>query len=139
MAKAESDLRPVPGADVARAPLVIGERCGRRKATHTPTPWVNHSGHLMLMGPSIGFPAHPNGKAIAKFQTLADLDYAHRAVNAYQQIKDALGTDEDGDALIEVARNAHRAEQELAAIKPDDEPCHGPQDTTCDSCGLGSP
>ena len=32
-----------------------------------------------------------------------------------QRIKDALGTDEDGEALIEVARNAHTAEQVLAA------------------------
>lgn len=34
-----------------------------------------------------------------------------------QKIKDALGTAEDGDALIEVARNAHRAEMEWAAFK----------------------
>lgn len=34
-----------------------------------------------------------------------------------QQIKDALGTAEDGEALVEVARNAHRAEQELAALQ----------------------
>ena len=32
-----------------------------------------------------------------------------------KQIADALGTAEDGDALIEVARNAHRAE--MAAAK----------------------
>lgn len=31
-------------------------------------------------------------------------------------IKDALGTQEDGFALIEVARNAHKAEQKLAAF-----------------------
>lgn len=33
-----------------------------------------------------------------------------------EDIKGALGTEEDGEALVEVARNAHRAEQELAAI-----------------------
>lgn len=32
------------------------------------------------------------------------------------RIREALGTEEDGDALVEIARNAHRAEQELAAI-----------------------
>lgn len=36
-------------------------------------------------------------------------------VGLVQDIKDALGTDENGDALIEVARNAHRVEMELAA------------------------
>jgi hypothetical protein len=34
-----------------------------------------------------------------------------------QNIQGALNTQESGDALIEVARNAHRAEQELAALK----------------------
>lgn len=32
-------------------------------------------------------------------------------------IRGALGTEEDGEALVEVARDAHRAEQELAAMK----------------------
>ena len=31
------------------------------------------------------------------------------------RIKAALGTEENGDALVEVARNAHRAEIELAS------------------------
>lgn len=31
-----------------------------------------------------------------------------------ERIKAALGTQEDGEALIEVARNAHRAELKLA-------------------------
>jgi hypothetical protein len=31
------------------------------------------------------------------------------------KIKSALGTEENGDALIEVARNAHKAEMELAS------------------------
>lgn len=35
----------------------------------------------------------------------------------YQQIKAALGTQEDGADLVIVARNAHKAEQELAAFK----------------------
>jgi hypothetical protein len=34
-----------------------------------------------------------------------------------QRIKDALGTAEDGEALVEVALNAHAAEMELAGIK----------------------
>lgn len=34
-----------------------------------------------------------------------------------KRIQDALGTAEEGEALVEVARNAHRAEQELAAIE----------------------
>lgn len=31
-----------------------------------------------------------------------------------QSIKDALNTEEDGEALVEVARNAHRAEMAAA-------------------------
>lgn len=34
-----------------------------------------------------------------------------------EQIKAALNTQEDGAALIDVARNAHKAEQELATFK----------------------
>src|SRR5690242_17741676 len=33
-----------------------------------------------------------------------------------QRIRDALGTEEDGDALVEVARAAHRAERKCARI-----------------------
>lgn len=33
-----------------------------------------------------------------------------------KRIQDALGTAEEGEALIEVVRNAHKAEQELAII-----------------------
>ena len=36
---------------------------------------------------------------------------------AYRQIQAALATDEEGGGLVEVARNAHKAEQELAAFK----------------------
>lgn len=32
-----------------------------------------------------------------------------------KRIQDALGTEETGEALIEVARNAHKAEMELAS------------------------
>lgn len=39
------------------------------------------------------------------------------AAELIQRIKDALGTEENDEALIEVARNAHRAEMELATIK----------------------
>jgi hypothetical protein len=54
--------------------------------------------------PNIGFFVH--GQARGDIAALLDL---------IQSIKDALGTDEDDAALVEVARNAHRAEQELAA------------------------
>lgn len=37
-------------------------------------------------------------------------------VTLIQRIKDALGTEENGEALVEVARNAHRAEMELVII-----------------------
>jgi hypothetical protein len=44
-------------------------------------------------------------------------------------IQDALGTAETGDALVEVARNAHRAERELASQYNDDAPeCDGTWD-----------
>jgi hypothetical protein len=38
-----------------------------------------------------------------------------------KRIQDALGTGEEGDALVEVALNAHLAEMELAARKRADE------------------
>ena len=38
-----------------------------------------------------------------------------RALDLLYAIQGALGTAETGDALVEVARNAHRAEQDLAA------------------------
>jgi hypothetical protein len=40
-----------------------------------------------------------------------------RDTKLIKSIQDALGTAETGEALVEVARNAHRAEQELAAIR----------------------
>lgn len=46
---------------------------------------------------------------------MTDLKNIHSAF--IEQIKAALNTQEDGAALIEVARNAHKAEQELAAFK----------------------
>lgn len=44
-----------------------------------------------------------------------------RAEFLIRQIQDALGTAEEGEALVEVARCAHRAEQELAAYLQVDE------------------
>jgi hypothetical protein len=38
-----------------------------------------------------------------------------------KRIQDALGTEEAGEALIEVARNAHRAEMDLASTYNFDE------------------
>lgn len=44
------------------------------------------------------------------------IGHALESVDDFEtRIADALGTGERGEALIEVARNAHRAEQELAA------------------------
>jgi hypothetical protein len=40
----------------------------------------------------------------------------HRCVTLMERIQDALGTAEEGDALVEVARNAHRAEQRLSGL-----------------------
>lgn len=44
------------------------------------------------------------------------LDQLSACLDLIQQIKDALATEETGAALVEVARNACRAEQELARI-----------------------
>lgn len=49
-----------------------------------------------------------------------------------KRIQDALGTAETGDALVEVARNAHRAEMELAStynFEGDDLVLSGPDET----------
>lgn len=54
-----------------------------------------------------------------------------------QRIKAALGTAEDGDALIEVARNAHRAEMELAALKHKEQFAPMP-DCSGEQTGTGS-
>lgn len=48
--------------------------------------------------------------AASETEEFQELDQAR----LIQRIKDALGTAEDGEALIEVARNAHKAELELA-------------------------
>ncbi len=40
-----------------------------------------------------------------------------RLEDLVQRIKDALGTEEEGKALVEVARAAHAAEQELTALQ----------------------
>lgn len=40
-----------------------------------------------------------------------------------RDIQDALNTNEDGEALVEVARNAHKAEMELASYKRKFELC----------------
>jgi hypothetical protein len=48
---------------------------------------------------------------------MATKDDFERTLELLYSIQNALGTEETGDALVEVARNAHRAEQELAALK----------------------
>ena len=40
-----------------------------------------------------------------------------RTLELLASIQDALGTAEEGEALVGVARNAHRAEQELASLQ----------------------
>ena len=47
----------------------------------------------------------------------AAIQRLERMVDLVKSIQDALGTAETGEALVEVARNACRAEQELAAIR----------------------
>jgi hypothetical protein len=69
-----------------------------------------------------GEPSERNGgksKPISFMAEMADAnaELAVVAINSYRAIKEALGTEEDGEALVEVARNAHRAEMELAALK----------------------
>jgi chromosome segregation ATPase len=58
---------------------------------------------------------------------------ALRLLLACPEIADCAPEDKDPDT--------HRAERlARAALSPadeDDDPCHGPQDTTCPSCGLG--
>ena len=39
----------------------------------------------------------------------------------FKRIQDALGTAEEGDSLVNVARDAHRAEQQLAVFIDDAE------------------
>lgn len=50
---------------------------------------------------------------VALNETAAELA---RAKELLKRIADALGTGEEGDALVEVAQNAHNAEQELAGV-----------------------
>ena len=63
-----------------------------------------------------GLPAHTIDTAAEAINEITRL----RALIA--EIKAALGTEEDGAALVEVAYNAHRAEQEAAAKGRRDEP-----------------
>lgn len=95
------------------------------KAAHTPTPWLVVTGADPQRRTIIarGVAGHP---AVAETRSegfgsgckpdFANADFIVLACNTYEAIKDALGTDEDGEALVEVARNAHRAERELAAL-----------------------
>lgn len=56
-------------------------------------------------------PAQP-GEALESVSEMRDL---------IDRIRDALGTDERGENLVAVARDAHRAEQELAALRRETE------------------
>jgi hypothetical protein len=49
-----------------------------------------------------------------------------QAINLILDLQDALGTEEEGQNLVEVARAAHKAEQELAwKVKWEDHEQHG--------------
>jgi hypothetical protein len=61
----------------------------------------------------------------------------HAAPAIEKAIADALGTAERGVALIEVARNAHAAEQELAALKRKEQESDG-RSYRFRRCGTGA-
>ncbi len=89
------------------------------KTDHAPTPWVAHSGHN---GAGMPFFEIKDAEGFivlsirgGSIPVKADIEAIISAVNTYQAIKDALGTGEDGEPLVRVARAAHTAEQELAA------------------------
>jgi len=73
----------------------------------------NHDGKTVIRS--------PDGLIVAVVlntrRALAACGELTRAMNCYSAIKGALGTEEDDDALIEVARNAHRAEQRSATFE----------------------
>lgn len=60
-------------------------------------------------------------RKIAGSNSDADITYLADKIAALiiKPIQDALDTEENGDALVEVARNAHRAEMELASFHND--------------------
>jgi len=60
-------------------------------------------------------------KHFDEMQTIAKtaMSLAENAMAQLKRIADALGTEERGEALVEIARNAHRAEQKLAAFERD--------------------
>jgi hypothetical protein len=65
---------------------------------------------------------------------------AHQALALIRSIKDALGTEETGEALVEVARNSHKAEMELAAQQRanDLDQCDGQVQVECIRAGSPS-
>jgi hypothetical protein len=84
---------------------------------HTPTPWKIWPGthprslfavDLMPSPSALAKMKHLNGvtDAASCNQARANAALIVLAVNTYQSIQDALGTNEDGEALVEVARNA---------------------------------
>lgn len=61
------------------------------------------------------WPWEKDAEADALAKTAGDIIENYQKL--IKRIQDALGTEETGDALVEVARNAHKAERELAAIQ----------------------
>jgi hypothetical protein len=92
---------------------------------HTPTPWRLHKHAYAHVCTGVrdergiancgGYSTNTNHNRIQD-ENLANAAFIVRACNVYEAIKAALNTEEDDDALVEVARNACRAEMKLAAI-----------------------
>lgn len=103
--------------------IVNGTRGVRIGGVIIASPIVEFEGHKPCNVPEAWLLTDHHRNAVAQIQD----DKAHpvsagwrRVAEAQadqlQRIADALGTDERGEALVEIARTAHRAEQELAAL-----------------------
>lgn len=75
-----------------------------------------HSGFLEIIVSERGAGKTQGKEAWATLPPQVVAKLAEMLVPAFvKRLQDALGTAEEGDALIEVARNAHRAEMQLSA------------------------
>ena len=62
-------------------------------------------------------PSNVTTKEARAYITLGVMQERQRLAPLFQAIKAVLGTEEDGEALVEAARNAHLAELELASLR----------------------